>query len=93
MVEVNEYFEGKVKSLGLKDGEAKRTVGVMEPGDYEFTTAGKEIMTVVEGELSVYLPEYDEWEDFANGATFEIPAQTTFKVKVARDTAYLCVYE
>jgi len=92
VVEVNEYFDGKVKSLGLNSNEAKKTIGVMEQGEYEFDTEAKEVVTVVSGELSVYFPEYDEWEDFGTGASFDIPAQSKFKVKVAQDAAYLCEY-
>ncbi len=93
MIEVNEYFEGRVKSFVINSSENKKTVGVMEPGEYEFNTETKEIMTVVSGELSVYFPEYDEWEDFGTGASFDIPAQSKYKVKVSQDTAYLCEYE
>jgi purine/pyrimidine-nucleoside phosphorylase len=49
VVTVNEYFEGKVKSLVVNSLEGKKTVGVMEPGEYEFGTQTKEIMTVVTG--------------------------------------------
>ena len=93
MVKVNEYFEGKVKSLDLDLSEKKKTVGVMNAGEYEFDTEAKEVITVVSGDLCVYFPEYDEWEDFGAGSTFEIPASSKFKVKVQEDTAYLCEYE
>lgn len=93
MVEVNEYFDGKVKSFVVNSGDGKKTVGVMQPGEYEFKPETKETMTVVSGALSVYLPEYDEWEDFGTGASFDVPAGSTFKVKVEEDTAYLCEYE
>jgi hypothetical protein len=93
VIEVNEYFDGKVKSLVVNSGDGKRTVGVMEPGEYEFDAKTKETMTVVTGEISVYFAEYDEWEDFGVGASFDIPAGSKLKVKVARDAAYLCAYE
>ena len=92
MVEVNEYFDGKVKSLAVHASTGKKTVGVMEPGEYEFDTQTKEAITVISGEFSVYFAEYDEWEDFGAGASFEIPAGSKFKVKVTQDTAYLCEY-
>ncbi len=93
MIEGNEYFEGKVKSLVVNSGEGKKTVGVMQPGEYEFSTQTKETMTVVSGSMSVFLPEYNEWEDFGAGASFDIPAQSKFKVKIEEDTAYLCEYK
>ena len=92
MVEVNEYFDGKVKSFVVNSSQGKKTVGVMQPGEYEFNTQTKETMTVVAGELSGFLPEYSEWEDFGVGASFEVPARSKFKVKVAQDAAYLCEY-
>jgi len=93
MIIVNEYFDGKVKSFVLNSSTGKKTVGVIEPGEYEFSTQSKEIMTVIDGKLSVYLPEYDEWEDFEKGASFDVPAGSKFKVKAEQDTAYICEYE
>ena len=65
----------------------------MEPGEYEFDTQGKETMSIVSGEVSVYFSEYNEWEDFGAGSSFDVPAESKLKVKVAQDTAYLCEYE
>lgn len=92
MVAVNEYFDGKVKSLVVNSGAGKKTVGVMEPGEYEFNTQTKETMTVITGSLSVFLAEYDEWEEFGSGASFDVPANSKFKVRVEEETAYLCEY-
>ena len=93
MIDVNEYFEGKVKSLVVNSSEGKKTVGVIAPGEYEFDTKTKETMTVVSGSMSVYLPEYNEWEDFGAGSSFDVPSGSKFKVKVEQDTAYLCEYK
>jgi purine/pyrimidine-nucleoside phosphorylase len=93
VIKVNEYFDGKVKSFVINSGEGKKTLGVMQPGEYEFDADTKEIMTVVEGGMSVYFAEDDEWEDFDKGCSFDVPAKSKLKVKVERDTAYLCEYE
>ncbi|HLF18197.1 MAG TPA: pyrimidine/purine nucleoside phosphorylase [Candidatus Omnitrophota bacterium] len=93
MVEVNEYFNGKVKSFNVNSSEGKKTVGVMEAGEYEFNTKSKETMTVVSGSLSVFLAEYNEWEEFGPGSSFDVPANSAFKVRVNEDTAYLCEYK
>lgn len=93
MVEVNEYFDGKVKSFVVHTTGGKKTVGVMEQGEYEFDTTTKETMTIITGEMSVYFPEDNEWEDFGEGSSFDVPAQSKLKIKVAQDTAYLCEYE
>lgn len=93
MVEVNEYFDGKVKSLAVNSGENKKTVGVMEAGEYEFDTQTKETMTVITGEFSVYFDEYGEWEEFGPGSSFDVPAHSKLKIRASEDTAYLCEYE
>lgn len=93
MLEVNEYFEGKVKSIGFKTRTLPATVGVMAVGEYEFSTSKKETMTVVSGCLTVKLPGSEEWNDYQQGAVFEVGANETFHLKVGEETAYLCTYE
>lgn len=93
MFKSNEYFEGKVKSIAFQGEELPATVGVMAPGDYEFSTAQKETMTVVSGALTVLLPGTAEWNTFRRNESFIVPANTSFKLKVEQDTAYLCTYE
>ncbi len=93
MVEVNEYFDGNVKSLEVNSSEGRKTVGVMAPGEYEFTTETTEIMTVILGEISVYYADEDEWEEYSVGASFDVPAQSTLKLKADEDSAYICEYE
>ncbi|WP_041598872.1 pyrimidine/purine nucleoside phosphorylase [Hahella chejuensis] len=92
MLKVNEYFNGRVKSIAFQTATLPATVGVMIPGDYEFSTSQHETMTVVSGALSVKLPESESWTRFNAGDRFEIPANATFNLKVAVDTAYLCTY-
>ena len=81
MISANEYFDGTVKSLGYETPHGKSTVGVMEPGDYEFGTDYHETMTVVEGELVVTLPGTFEAVSYKNGQTFEVEANSSFKVR------------
>lgn len=92
MFQVNQYFDGKVASIGFQQPEGSATVGVMAPGEYEFGTSQLEIMHVISGLLTVKLPGSDSWQDFANGSQFTVPANSKFQLKVAQDTAYLCEY-
>lgn len=92
MFKTNEYFDGKVKSIAFQTETLPATVGVMAPGDYEFGTAAKEKMTVVSGTLSAKLPGASEFQTFAAGDSFDLPADSKFSVKVACETAYLCLY-
>ena len=92
MLETNEYFDGKVKSIAFSTDTLPATVGVMVPGEYTFGTDCKEIMTVVSGALKVKLPNEDDWRTFINGQVFEVEANTSFDLIVESDTAYLCQY-
>jgi uncharacterized protein YaiE (UPF0345 family) len=92
MLDVNEYFDGKVKSIAFQGEQLPATVGVMAPGDYQFDTSKHETITVVSGSLKVKLPGASEWQTFSAGASFEVAANQVFDLEVAQDTAYLCTY-
>jgi uncharacterized protein YaiE (UPF0345 family) len=92
MFNVNEYFGGTVKSIAFGMAEGPATIGVMAAGEYEFGTNQLEIMHVVTGALTVKLPDSESWETFTSGSKFTIAANSTFQLKVAADTAYLCEY-
>jgi uncharacterized protein YaiE (UPF0345 family) len=92
MFTVNEYFDGKVKSLAFTDSEGPATVGVIDAGEYEFGTATKEIMNVVSGTLNVLLPGTDQWKHYAAGTAFTVSANQKFKVKAIEPVSYLCWY-
>lgn len=93
MLEVNEYFDGQVKSIGFQTATLPATVGVMAPGEYEFGTSQKETMTVVSGELAVRLPGEGDWQSFEAGSRFVVEAGQKFQLKLGVATAYLCTYE
>ena len=89
----NVYFDGKVtsRSLSLADGSAV-SLGVMLPGDYEFGTEKKEIMEILSGDLEVLLPNTTDWQNISGGQSFEVPANSSFKLKVKSITDYCCSY-
>lgn len=92
MFKVNEYFGGDVVSIAFTTPEGNATVGVMAVGEYEFGTSQLEIMRVVSGALTVKLPGSEQWETFAAGAQFTVPADSAFQVRAETETAYLCEY-
>jgi uncharacterized protein YaiE (UPF0345 family) len=92
MFKVNEYFDGKVKSLAFKSMDGPATVGVMAPGEYEFGTSTVEVMTVLSGALTVRLPGSDAWREYRSGQSFTVEAGKKFQLKVAAEAAYLCLY-
>ena len=65
----------------------------MEPGDYEFGTSTHETMVVIEGEMTVKLPNTTEWKTYKAGESYEIEANKKFQVKVNEQTSYLCQYK
>ncbi len=93
MFDVNEYFDGNVKSLAFTAGDDKATMGVMAEGNYEFGTDTIEHMTLISGEMSVKLPNEEDWRDIKINETFIIDANDSFKLKIGCDTAYLCIYK
>ncbi len=92
MLNVNEYFDGGVKSIGFENSEGRVTAGVMNVGEYEFGTSEDELMKVVSGELIIKLPGSDSFESFKSGSEFKVAANQKFQVKVEQATAYLCFY-
>lgn len=92
MINVNEYFDGAVKSLGYQSVAGKSTIGVIASGTYEFGTSQHETMTIIEGELAAKLPGASEWQTYTQGQAFEVPANASFQVKAENPVAYLCQY-
>ena len=93
MFNVNEYFNGSVKSLGFKNNKTEVTIGVMAAGEYEFGTSSIEYMTVTSGKMTVLLPGESEWKIFNEYETFIVEKNTKFKVKVDESISYKCVYK
>ncbi|MEI7950008.1 MAG: pyrimidine/purine nucleoside phosphorylase [Gammaproteobacteria bacterium] len=89
----NVYFDGKVASRTVlfNDG-SKKTLGLMQPGEFEFGTAQPEIMEILAGELDVLLPGNNDWQHFCGGMSFSVPANASFKLKVTQLTDYCCSY-
>jgi len=91
--EANIYFEGKVTSRTVlfADG-SRKTLGVMLPGEFEFSTADKELMEILSGELDVLLPGESAWKAIKGGQSFEVAPNAKFKLKVKKVTDYCCSF-
>ena len=90
--EANVYYDGKVTSrtINLADG-SKQSLGIMLPGEYTFGTNEAEIMEMLSGELDVKLPG-EEWKTLVTPTTFEVPANSSFDLKIKTVTDYCCSY-
>jgi hypothetical protein len=89
----NVYFDGKVtsRSVIFPDG-SRKTLGIMFPGEYEFSTDEKEIMEIISGDLDVLITTSEGWKSITGGQSFEVPAKSTFSLNVKSLTDYCCSY-
>jgi len=90
--QANIYFDGGVTSrtITLQDG-SRKTLGIMLPGEYQFNTEDKELMEIYSGHLDVQLPNCN-WQTIAGGQSFEVPANSSFHLKVKEITDYCCSF-
>ena len=89
----NIYYEGKVisRNIFLQDG-SKKTLGVMLVGEYEFNTVSRELIEIISGKLNFKLKNDNDWKLITNGMMFEIPKNSSFKLKVLELVNYTCSY-
>lgn len=91
--EANVYFDGKVTSrtVTFEDGTTK-TLGIMMPGEYTFGTEKAELMEIMAGELVYRLADTEEWISVKGGTSFNVPANSSFDLKVTELADYCCSY-
>lgn len=89
----NIYFDGKVTSrtVVFADG-SRKTLGVMLPGEYEFSTDAAELMEIISGDLEVLVAGEAGWKTIQGGESFTVPAQTKFGLRVRDITDYCCSF-
>jgi len=89
----NVYFDGKVTSRTIlfENGERK-TLGIMLAGDYEFNTGASEIMEILGGDMSVMLPGETDYTVYTEGQSYQVPANSSFKMTVSSFVDYCCSY-
>ncbi|MGB5965417.1 MAG: pyrimidine/purine nucleoside phosphorylase [Sulfurimonadaceae bacterium] len=91
--EANVYFDGKVvsRTIYLEDG-SRQTLGVMQAGEYTFDTNEAEIMEMMSGDLEVKLPGESEFKTLNTPESFNVPANSSFDLRVKTVTDYCCSY-
>lgn len=89
----NIYFGGQVASFTVlcADG-SKKTLGIMQAGEYEFSTGAAEIMEIQSGELEWQLKGDSSWQKVVGGEAFNVPANSVFLMKVPAVTDYCCSF-
>jgi uncharacterized protein YaiE (UPF0345 family) len=87
-MEHNVYFEGKVQSLGFQIDGLGATVGVVDPGEYDFGPARRrEKIQVVIGFPTI------NGKVRGPGDQVEIEVGGEIKISVTSPVGYLCLYE
>ena len=89
----NIYFGGNVtsRSVLFADG-TKKTLGIMMPGEYEFGTEAAELMEIMAGTMKILLPNQTEWQEVKGGESFNVPANSSFKLVVTEVADCCCSY-
>jgi hypothetical protein len=87
----NVYHDGKVTSRTVitPAGEMK-TLGVMLPGTYRFSTQAPEVMELTQGHCRVKLAGAQHWIDYQAGQSFSVPANSAFEIEVTDLLDYIC---
>lgn len=89
---VNVYYDGGVVSRDITTANEERmTLGIMQPGKYDFETESKEMIEIYAGSLVATVPSLGE-DTYDAGSTFTVPAETTFSVTVEEFVEYGCLY-
>lgn len=88
----NIFFEGGVTSRTVlfPDG-GKKTLGIAQPGEYTFNTAGAEIMEILSGDVEVSIAG-GSWLSIREGESFDVPAHSAFTMRVKTLTDYCCSF-
>lgn len=91
--EANVYFGGGVtsRSVIFADG-TKKTLGIMQPGEYEFSTGAPEVMEILAGRLTVLLPGETAWREVKGGESFDVAGNSKFTMKVTELSDYCCSF-
>lgn len=91
--EANVYFNGQVTSrtITFADGSSK-TLGIMLPGEYTFNTGAAEIMEILSGRLEFLITGSENWQTITGGESFEVPANSSFQLKIKELTDYCCSF-
>jgi uncharacterized protein YaiE (UPF0345 family) len=95
VLKANVYFDGKVVSHNIlfRDG-SKKTIGLIYPGTYLFTTAAPERMDIIAGQCRYKLQESGEWVRCSAGNGFDVPGNSSFEIAADSSIAeYLCSYK
>lgn len=85
------YHQDAVQSLRFDDHADGASVGVLQPGTYQFPLKTRETMTVIAGEMFVTIDDAAEFTATV-GSVFEAPANSNLQMRCTADVAYFCQF-
>lgn len=94
LTKANVYFDGNVVShTVLLANDAKKTLGLIRPGSYHFSTSAAERMEIVAGECTVTLDGTTGAHHYGAGTHFDVPANSGFTIAVSTGLCeYICTF-
>lgn len=89
--QANVYFDGKCvsHSITYADG-TRKSVGVVLPATLTFNTGAAEIMECVAGGCEYKLAGSSQWQRSGVGERFNVPANSSFEIRVTEPYHYIC---
>ena len=72
--------------------EIMQIFGHQNDEEYEFNTDSKEIMEIISGKLEYQILNQTGWTLITDEMSFDVPAKSSFKVRVIQISHYCCSY-
>ncbi len=90
----NVYFDGKVVSHTIIDADgARKTLGLIYPGEYHFGTVAAELMEISSGSCEVQLDGGEGFTTYPAGTFFSVSALSGFTIRVDEGICqYVCSF-
>lgn len=90
----NIYFDGRVvsHSVHFSDG-TKKTLGIIFPGTYRFTTCSPELMEIIAGSCEVSIEGSTSTKFVPTDESFNVPGNSAFTISVNSGVCqYICSF-
>ena len=82
----NVYADGKFQNIEFTDGDLDKSIGVIEPGAYDFTTEREETVKCITGLIII------NGTECAPGQEVTISKNEKFTISAEEASSYLCSY-
>ncbi|NIP74082.1 MAG: pyrimidine/purine nucleoside phosphorylase [Gammaproteobacteria bacterium] len=87
------YHGGSVSSRTvITAGGEMKSLGIMLPGVYRFSTDAGQRIEITQGQCRVKLADRQEWDEYVAGDGFEVPANSHYEIEVIDVLDYVCHY-